>query len=100
MSTGVTDDPLFDFFLPNFVSAGRLCLDGALPEQAKIKKFQQLTDRFRGGLIKAPVYYAGVEELFGADNVEVRGRASVYVDRVTIRDPAAVYEMCRLTRFC
>ncbi|CAN0045088.1 unnamed protein product [Laminaria digitata] len=38
--------------------------------QAKIKKFQQLTDRFRGGLIKAPVYYAGVEDLFGADNVE------------------------------
>ena len=41
-------------------------------QQAKIKKFQQLTDRFRGGLIKAPVYYAGVEELFGEDNVEVR----------------------------
>lgn len=39
--------------------------------QSKIKKFQQLTDRFRGGLIKAPVYYAGVEELFGEDNVEV-----------------------------
>lgn len=38
--------------------------------QAKIKKFQQLTDRFRGGLIKAPAYYEGVEELFGEDNVE------------------------------
>lgn len=41
--------------------------------QAKIKKFQQLTDRFRGGLIKAPAYYDGVEELFGSDNVEVKG---------------------------
>lgn len=41
-------------------------------KQAKIKKFQQLTDRFRGGLIKAPAYYQGVEELFGEDNVEVR----------------------------
>lgn len=39
--------------------------------QAKIKKFQQLTDRFRGGLIKAAVYYEGVDELFGEDNVEV-----------------------------
>ena len=38
--------------------------------QAKIKKFQQLTDRFRGGLIKAPAYYEGVEELFGEDNVD------------------------------
>lgn len=39
----------------------------------KIKKFQQLTDRFRGGLIKAPAYYEGVEELFGEANVEVSG---------------------------
>ncbi|CAN0038763.1 unnamed protein product, partial [Sphacelaria rigidula] len=38
--------------------------------QVKIKKFQQLTDRFRGGLIKAPAYYEGVEELFGEANVE------------------------------
>lgn len=42
-----------------------------VPSQTKIKKFQQLTDRFRGGLITAPVYYDGVEDLFGEENVKV-----------------------------
>lgn len=46
--------------------------------QAKIKKFQQLTDRFRGGLIKAPAYYDGVEELFGEENVEVKPPCPVH----------------------
>lgn len=47
-----------------------------VPFQTKIKKFQQLTDRFRGGLITASVYYGGVEDLFGEANVKVLENAS------------------------
>lgn len=55
--------------------------------QAKIKKFQQLTDRFRGGLIKAQAYYAGVEELFGEENVEVRYSFDSSCERTSDKQP-------------
>lgn len=61
---------LFASFCCVFFQPRGVCLFAA---QTKIKKFQQLTDRFRGGLIKAPAYYGGVEELFGEENVTVRG---------------------------
>lgn len=65
MHSRFTSNPSFLLSLPP------PCFSFLVP-QAKIKKFQQLTDRFRGGLIKAPVYYKGVEDLFGEANVEVR----------------------------